>query len=147
MATFLLAMVISFMLIYPNFFEIGSKRYTDLGNGWHRINLGRFEIETPNDFNYVKAQGIDSFVGYITNFDDTIEFDFGLYSNPFSGDEWQNQQENINGINAIIATAKGNETGVHFPSLHKRGEKLSLFSETENKKLIRKIYRTVIFTQ
>ncbi|WP_420573223.1 hypothetical protein [Kordia sp.] len=44
------------------------------------IDLGHFSITVPNDFEYKKLRGIDSFVGKITNGEATFTFDYGWYS-------------------------------------------------------------------
>ena len=48
---------------------------------WHKIDAGPFYIETPKDFKLYILRGIDSYIGGITNHFDTIEFDYGGYSN------------------------------------------------------------------
>lgn len=48
---------------------------------WHKIDLGSFELEAPKDFKYKQRQGIDSYVGQISNGTTTFEFDYGWYSN------------------------------------------------------------------
>lgn len=58
------------------------KYYSDSKiDGWHTIKLGQFKIETPNDYQFFITKGIDSYVGGITNGQDSIEFDYGMYSN------------------------------------------------------------------
>ncbi len=51
---------------------------------WHTINLRAFKIETPTTYRFFKERGIDSYVGGITNQQDTLFFDFGWYSNDLS---------------------------------------------------------------
>lgn len=48
---------------------------------WHKIDLGSFELEAPKDYKYKQRQGIDSYVGQISNGKTTFEFDYGWYSN------------------------------------------------------------------
>ncbi|GAB5554553.1 MAG: hypothetical protein Sapg2KO_41440 [Saprospiraceae bacterium] len=48
---------------------------------WHKIDLGSFELEAPKGFKYKQRQGIDSYVGQISNGKITFEFDYGWYSN------------------------------------------------------------------
>lgn len=47
---------------------------------WHKIDLGSFELETPKGYKYKERQGIDSYVGQISNGTTTFEFDYGWYS-------------------------------------------------------------------
>lgn len=46
----------------------------------HLIDLGQFSLITPADFRYKKQEGIDSYVGKITNGQYTFYFDYGWYS-------------------------------------------------------------------
>ena len=52
-------------------------------DGWHKINCGPFQIETPNNYFFYRKEGIDSYVGGFTNNKDSCEFDYGLYSDSF----------------------------------------------------------------
>ncbi|WP_281638252.1 hypothetical protein [Flavobacterium marginilacus] len=46
------------------------------------MDLGSFSMKTPKDWTYIKQRGIDSFVGKIAiGKNDTLYFDYGLYSN------------------------------------------------------------------
>jgi len=45
------------------------------------IDFGQFEITVPEKWNKYEKTGIDSYVGgIITNNNDTLNFDFGMYS-------------------------------------------------------------------
>ena len=58
-----------------------SEHYMDSDiDGWHTIQTGRFEIQTPVEFKFFRKRGIDSFIGGITDKNDTISFDYGYYS-------------------------------------------------------------------
>ncbi|WP_203296730.1 hypothetical protein [Luteirhabdus pelagi] len=48
--------------------------------GWHTINTEKFKIQTPKEFKFFREKGIDSFIGGITDKNDTISFDYGYYS-------------------------------------------------------------------
>jgi hypothetical protein len=48
---------------------------------WHTINTGIFKIQTPKEFKFFLIGGIDSYVAGLTNHQDTLFFDYGLYSN------------------------------------------------------------------
>ena len=49
--------------------------------GWHTVNIEKFTIQTPVEFKLFRLRGYDSFVGGLTDLNDTLFFDFGLYSN------------------------------------------------------------------
>jgi hypothetical protein len=51
---------------------------------WHTIDLEVFTVDTPIEYRYLPLQGIDSFVGRITNSSDTLIFDYGWYSDDFA---------------------------------------------------------------
>ena len=45
------------------------------------MDFGSFSMETPENWNYIKARGIDSFIGKIAiDENDTLYFDYGMYS-------------------------------------------------------------------
>lgn len=49
------------------------------------IDYGQFEITVPENWNKYEAKGIDSYVGgIITETNDTLDFDFGMYSGDLS---------------------------------------------------------------
>ncbi len=49
------------------------------------IDFGQFEITVPENWNKYEAKGIDSYVGgIITETNDTLDFDFGMYSGDLS---------------------------------------------------------------
>ena len=50
--------------------------------GWHKIDLKAFELSTPKEYKFTPHQGIDSFVGEISNGQVVISFDYGCYSWP-----------------------------------------------------------------
>lgn len=142
-ACLLLAVVIAMMLIEPKFFDKEDpEQYTYLGNNWHQIDLGAFELSSPTDFKYVRQKGIDSYVGLITNGIDTLHFDFGWYSNDLSDRKFSRSHDTVNGIPAITAFSKPTGAGIHFPTA--KGENaLTIFSSTINKGLASQIFKTI----
>lgn len=48
---------------------------------WEVMNLSSFEISVPKGFEYRQIQGIDSYIGEITNDSISISFDHGWYTN------------------------------------------------------------------
>ncbi len=91
--------------------------------GWESIMLGRFQISLPKGWQYVPAQGIDSFVGQLTNGEMELSFDYGWYSNRL--DRWQGPGfdrncRSIDGYVAVIVNeyaAQTGRVGIHFPDL------------------------------
>src|SRR5690606_28315920 len=106
------------------------------------IDLGRFSMRTPNTFEYLEQVGIDSFVGLITDGTDSIEFDFGWYSNDLTSEGFSLTNEQINGRKAVIGYSHDFGTAVHFLNL--RGDnKLTIYSRTLPKETAVSIFRTV----
>lgn len=48
------------------------------------ITFDNFSVNVPEDWDGEKLQGIDSKVGYISNNEDRLNFDYGWYSNDLS---------------------------------------------------------------
>jgi len=59
-----------FILFFP--FLICSLSLT---NGWKDLDLGAFKMSVPQEWNYKKAQGDDSFIGYIEGQKVSLNFD------------------------------------------------------------------------
>lgn len=54
-------------------------------SNYKTIDFGQFEITVPENWNKYEAKGIDSYVGgIITNTNDSLSFDFGMYSGDLS---------------------------------------------------------------
>src|ERR1700761_3791910 len=45
-----------------------------------RLDFGAFTLKTPKEWTKFTEQGIDSYVGGLTNGKDTLEFDYGWWS-------------------------------------------------------------------
>jgi hypothetical protein len=87
---------------------------------WHSVDLKWFSVLLPPDWQYVPAQGIDSFVGQFAGPEGSLWFDFGPYSNnlPFEDDPaYHVHFETIGGRTAKIAEVIGarGTTGVNIP--------------------------------
>jgi len=146
LAAILVAIILAFMLLEPQFFKRNSKSYYHkLSNGWHRVDLGVFSVNTPVRFEYIRQQGIDSYVGIITDNIDTISFDYGWYSNDLKGEEYLRSLDTINGVPAIVVFSKQDNIGVHFPNTYRGDNKLTLYTKSDKKDLIFEIFKTVQF--
>lgn len=78
-------------------------------SGWHTINTEIFEIQTPREFRFFRLRGFDSFVGGLTNLQDTFFFDYGLYSNPLdhlTPPDFEVYYKSINGRDFRIVVGK-----------------------------------------
>jgi hypothetical protein len=50
--------------------------------GWTRLDAGTFSLYAPAGWELHKEQGIDSYVGEVSDGRIVLQFDYGLYSNP-----------------------------------------------------------------
>jgi hypothetical protein len=120
-------------------------------DGWHKITLSQFDIEVPSIYYYFKMHGIDSYVGGITNREDTIEFDYGWYSNALSHyedkEEYIVSHELINGKKFKIVKQK-NEPGFMGAYTNDLEENNALMIICKNCRLLdekEKIFKTIKF--
>ena len=93
----------------------------------HTLDFGKFTIEVPEKWDYVKQQGIDSYVGGIRTSDgQMISFDLGWYSNKLEVDSKTHE------IDLIVIDkkqakvvyprkARNGTTGAYFFNLDKSG--------------------------
>lgn len=88
------------------------------------LDFGSFQIKTPKKWKILKFQGIDSYVGGLTNGIDTLEFDYGRYSNELK-DDCEKQlyaYDTINGKAGYITKPKIKSEGlwgVYFGNIDK----------------------------
>jgi hypothetical protein len=87
---------------------------------WHSVDLKWFSVLLPPDWQYVPAQGIDSFVGQFAGPDGSFWFDFGPYSGNLRFEDdpaYRVHFETIGGFTAKIAEiiGAGGTTGVNIP--------------------------------
>ena len=104
LAAILIALVITMTMTERRFFELTEEQRqdicTELDNNWHRIEFRKFSLNTPNTFKFYEQQGFDSYIGLITDGTDTLEFDFGWYSNSLTS--FNRTTERFNGREAYI---------------------------------------------
>ena len=109
------------------------------------IDLGPFTINVPNDFEYKKLIGIDSFVGAITNGESTFTFDYGMYSPrpPLTEQQFlkkNSKQLDFDALHILMRVIDikpyENEQGkVNLRDISKRVKNLKLNKTTEDTKL------------
>jgi hypothetical protein len=146
LSAILIALVFGMMMIEPGFFELTEEQrqdiYTNLDNKWHRIDLRKFTVNTPTDFKFYQQQGIDSYVGIITNETDSIEFDFGWYSNDLTSEDWHLTTEQVNGRKVVIGYSNSFGTAAHFPNLE-NDNSLTIYTGTMSREKALEIFRTI----
>src|SRR4249919_1713797 len=91
-------------------------------DGWQTLDFSDFKLQTPVGWKIIKQQGIDSYIGGLTNGRDTLEFDYGWYTQEI-GEEDPNLhkfgQVTINGLTAsIVIPSKPGEgyIGMYMPT-------------------------------
>ena len=94
--------------------------------GWQTLDFGDFKISTPQSWTKFKQQGIDSYVGGLTNGKDSLWFDLGWYSAEIKDDEASKHlygQDTINGLIGIIQIPKTDGKGSIRLSIPKVNDK------------------------
>ncbi len=73
---------------------------------WQTLDFGPFKLKTPQGWKIFKENGIDSYVGGLTNQKDSLWFDYGWYSPDIGNEDPKKHkfgQDTINGLTARIA--------------------------------------------
>jgi hypothetical protein len=102
------------------------------------LDFRDFQIKTPANWKKLTMRGYDSYVGGLTNNRDTLEFDFGPYSNDLIHDGACEIElyadDTINGKAGYIAKPKIKEkgfVGVYFGDID--GDKFNLYTHRNPK--------------
>jgi hypothetical protein len=69
------------------------------------LDFGVFRVKTPVDWKKVKTQGLDSYMGGLTNGMDSLWFDYGLYDVDLTNDSgywYRVSEDTVNGDPAIF---------------------------------------------
>ncbi|MGO3707037.1 MAG: hypothetical protein ACTJGD_06130 [Mesonia hippocampi] len=75
----------------------------------NNFNFGAFSIYIPENWKKIEYNGMDSYVGGITNGKDSLTFDYGWYSYNFSDEDREKQlftTDTVNGKIALITKRK-----------------------------------------
>ena len=119
--------------------------------GIRKLDLGPFQLEIPNDWYTYKIQGIDSYVGGLTNGEDTLIFDYGWYSPSFSHYDpylYYYSQDTIDGKAAMIIrpVKSGEGTIGMYIEKAKKNNRLSIAgSNIKNENVILEIFKSIQF--
>jgi len=91
-----------------------------------KLDFRSFSLLAPTNWKKITLEGIDSYVGGLTNGKDSLIFDFGRYSAEITDEEKGNHLyagDTVNGLYAIIPIPKNAGSGriaIYFPKV--RGE-------------------------
>lgn len=119
---------------------------------WQTLDLGPFQLKTPQGWRIFKEKGIDSYVGGLTNGNDSLWFDYGPYS-PDIGDEDPKKhrfgQDTINGLIArlVIPTYPGDGYVRMYIPVNKH-DKFSISGHNiQSTDSILKIFKSIVFEE
>ncbi len=130
------------------YFLSGSNFQKSNNNGF---NFGAFSIDIPKDWKKIEYQGIDSYVGGITNGTDSLTFDYGWYSYSFNSEDVKKQlfaTATINGKIALLTKPKevGNGTiGIYIEKAYKKNRFNLIGENIEDENLIFDIFKSIKF--
>ncbi|MEO0507678.1 MAG: cytochrome c [Bacteroidota bacterium] len=114
-------------------------------------DFGAFHITLPKGWKKFKEKGIDSYVGGITNGEDSLSFDYGWHSYDLSHEDGKKQlfaTDTINGKIALITKPKraGNGTiGIYIDKAFKENRFNLIGDDIDNEDLILNIFKSIGF--
>jgi len=76
---------------------------------WQTLDFGDFKLKAPKEWSKFKEQGIDAYIGGLTNGKDSLWFYYGWYISGPKDDESSNHwygQDTVNGYSAVIVIPK-----------------------------------------
>lgn len=118
-------------------------------SNWQTLDFGDFKLKAPTDWQKFKEQGIDAYVGGLTNGKDSLWFYFGSFISGFQGDNenYLFAQDTINGKIAALKIPKKDSVGSieMFINNADGDTKFVLAGSGENKDLILAIFKSVVF--
>lgn len=115
------------------------------------FNFGAFFIYIPENWEKIEYNGIDSYVGGITNGKDSLTFDYGWYSYDFSYEDGEKQlfaTDTINGKIALITKPKenGNGTiGIYIEKAYKKNRFNLIGKNISDEGLIFDVFKSIKF--
>ena len=116
-----------------------------------KFNFRNFAIKLPTDWQKIEFNGMDSYVGGITNGMDSLTFDYGLYSYSLNEENKENQlfaTDTINGKIAYLTKPKtnGNGTiGIYIEEAFKDNRFNLIGKNIKNEELILNIFKSLKF--
>ncbi len=127
--------------------------------GWRTIANESFSFSIPPGFEKTDARGIDSFVEEYVRDGITLDFDYGLFSNDFTGwpDDTTYERVQVDGESARIGTARGSfgRPNTHFLTQiyfkigngHANLSMSAACRSEEDVELAKKIFRSIRFVR
>ena len=121
-------------------------------NKFKILDFGTFKLTTPYEWNKIERQGIDSYVGGLTNGTDTLWFDYGIYGANLHQDTFPNKFaiDTVNGLPAEISIPKISMKGFYslYISRVNENNKFILYGQVTNGQgVIVPIFKSLIFKE
>jgi len=117
---------------------------------WQTLDFGRFQLKAPPDWKMIKLQGIDSYVGGLTNNKDTLTFDYGTYEVDLEEEPGQYRiaEDTVNSVMAVMMIPAGDTPGRVSMQLQPRNDKNKFTiwgHHIHEQDVILKIYKSIVF--
>jgi hypothetical protein len=115
---------------------------------WRRLDFGPFSVNAPGDWIQYSRQGIDSYVGGMSNGKDSLEFDYGPYSADVSPNDGMGKfaKVTIDGFPAVIRIPYKGGEGTYMIYLDRNdGNRLSFNGDISDINTALKIYGSLKF--
>ena len=138
------------LIIITVFLSVSCKTKTD---SWQTLDFGTFKLKTPKGWSIIEEQGIDSYVGGLTNGSDTLSFDYGWYTAEIDETEHEKHlyaQDTINGLTAVLQIPKmdGNGSVVMFIPKVTSSNKFGIAgSNIKGTDTVLRIFKSIVFKQ
>lgn len=117
----------------------------------NNFNFGAFSIYIPENWKKIEYNGMDSYVGGITNGKDSLTFDYGWYSYNFSDEDREKQlftTDTVNGKIALITKPKesGKGTiGIYIKKAYKKNRFNLIGKNISDEDLVFNIFKSIKF--
>ena len=118
---------------------------------WKPLDFGAFKIKVPTGWNEIKEQGIDSYVGGITNKKDTLWFEYGRYSVGLGAGYFASRMaiDTINGMIGEISIPNDSSRGYLSLRINHVNEniKFIMYGKRINVDTGLKIFKSIVFKE
>jgi hypothetical protein len=118
-------------------------------NSWQTLDFGQFKLNAPADWTIIKENGSESYVGGLTNKQDTLWFDYGVYDLNFGDDSlaYLMLVDTINGLkaNIFLSDTPRNDLVMMQVSIPNRSKKFTIGGRNiNNYNLVLEMFKSLI---
>ncbi|MEI6949609.1 cytochrome c [Paraflavisolibacter sp. H34] len=124
---------------------------TEKINEWKTLDCGYFKLRAPQEWSIVEKEGIDSYIGGLTNGHDSLWFDYGWYGVDLSGEDSISHKiakDTVNGLRATITVPTTPGSGyiaMRIPRVAGKNQFTIWGKDIKDSGLILKIYKSIVF--